>query len=115
MNEYTIEDIKILAQVYDDENSSAIGLTPEEISQFGGAFSYQDLMGTIIKEKETPEDSLMEFLGAYESVVFDEISRKRLHDFLFTTPLEEMPLHINDKDTFIWRFRVAIWRLRINK
>ena len=113
MNIYTIEDIRILAQIY-SENIIEY-LSKKEIEQYGGAFSYTDLMETIIKDKKLPGASLMEFLGAYESVVYDEKSSKVLHDFLFETPIEEMPLHINDEGTLLWQNRVATWRLKINK
>lgn len=114
MNIYTIEEIKILAQIYED-NNPLIGITKEEAAQYGGAFSYVELMEKVIKECKLPGASLMEFLGAYEAVAYDESSRELLRKFLFEEPLIDMPLHINDSDADRWKSHVASWRLKINK
>jgi len=114
MNTYTIDDLKILAQIYQD-NSDPSPLTPEQLETYEGYFSYPKLMEKVIEEKKTPEDSLMEFIGAYDSVVFDSKSWQMLHNFLFYTSIDKMPLHINDKGQEIWKAKVAQWRLKIAK
>jgi len=109
MNSYTIDDLKILAQIYQSNFCAELQETYE------GYFSYIKLMEKVIEEKRTPENSLIEFIGAYDSVVYDANSRNMLHDFLFNTPLEDIPMYINDNGREVWKAKIAQWRLKIAK
>jgi|WetSurMetagenome_2_1015567.scaffolds.fasta_scaffold75281_2 hypothetical protein len=115
MNRFTITDVQVLGQVYNDNIPNDTGLTDKDIKEFGSALDYEDLMKRVIAEKETPEKSLMEFLGAYDSVVYDEKSWNMLHDFLYQTPLNDMPRYLNCSESELWKSRIAQWRLKINK
>lgn len=114
MNIYTIEEVRILAGIYQQNNQSS-GLTPEELEKYGGNFSYTDLMETVIQEKKLPGASLLEFVGAYDMAATNPEGWGELRSFLFEAPLSEMPKHINDKDTDEWKRKVAQWRLQISK
>jgi hypothetical protein len=114
MIEYTLDEIKLLADLYNSE-SVKIDIPPKDQTEFGPFFSYTQLMDTVIKEKSTSEASLMEFLGAYESVVYDSTSYNILHEFLFDTPLKNMSLHINKEGQESWMSKVSRWRLKIGK
>lgn len=115
MNIYTIDDVRLLAKIYEEYNTSIEGLTEEEMTQFGTRFSYIDLMETVIKEKESPEDSLMEFIGAYDMAAYPPEGWEPINHFLFEAPLSEMPKHINDSEGEEWKKKVAQWRLQIGK
>ena len=115
MNRFTITDVQVLGQVYNENVPKNTGLTEEDIKKFGNPLDYVELMDNVIKEKETPEKCLMDFIGAYDSVAYNEESWKMLHDFLYETPLREMPMHLNDNGTELWKSKVAQWRLQINK
>jgi len=114
MNIYTLEDVKVLAEIY-DEKAVPSGLTEEEAKEFGAHFSYTGLMETVIKDKKLPGASLLEFIGAYDNVVYDDTTRDMLFHFLFIHPLTEMSTHINDTGAEEWKNKVATWRFKIGK
>ena len=115
MNIYTIDDVRLLAKIYEEYNTTIKGLTDEEMVQFGLKLSYIDIMETVIKEKESPEASLMEFIGAYDMAAFPPTGWEPLNYFLFKAPLIDMPKHINDSGKDEWKKKVAQWRLQIGK
>lgn len=114
MDKYTLDDVRILASIYEEKVEPSF-LSDEDIEKYGGSYSYIKLIETIIKEKETPENSLMEFIGSYESAVYDSKSWQQLHSFLFDIFIDEMPTFINDKEHGGWRSKVAQWRLKVRK
>ena len=99
MIKYTLEEIRHLAPIYDDSSDPKI---------------YAPLIETIIEEKKSPTDVLMEFFGAYLYIVHDSTSRKELYDFLFINNLENMPLYLNDS-TKSWKKNISHWRMSIGK
>jgi hypothetical protein len=114
MNTYTIDDVRALAQIY-EENAVPSVLSEEDKKLYGGNFSYVELMEAVIKDKKLPEASLLEFVGAYDNVVFDQKSHDMLFNFLFVLPLRDMSTHINDKGSEEWKNKVATWRFQIGK
>ena len=116
MNIYTIDDVRLLAKIYEEYNTAIAGLTEEEKNRFGtAAFSYISLMEIIIKEKESPEASLLELIGAYDMVAHPPEGWEPINHFLFEAPLSDMPKHINDSGGEEWKKKVARWRLQIGK
>lgn len=114
MIRYTIDEIRILAAIY-QEKSLKPNIPESELAEYGEQFSYTNLMEYIIKEKENSEASLMEFIGAYDSVVYDAESWKMLRTFLFDEPIEKMPTYMNETGAYEWKSKVAQWRLNIGK
>ena len=115
MNIYTIDDVRVLAKIYEDYNTSIEGVTEEEMEKYGGNFSYIDLMETVIKEKKLPGASLLEFIGAYDMAAHPPEGWEPINHFLFEAPLSDMPKHINDSGGEEWKKKVARWRLQIGK
>jgi hypothetical protein len=114
MNIYTIEEVRVLAGIYQGHNDPS-ALTTEEMEKYGGNFSYVDLMETVINDKKLPGASLMEFIGAYDMAATTPEGWDELKRMLFDAPLSEMPKHINDEGTEEWKKKVAQWRLQLNK
>jgi hypothetical protein len=114
MNTYTLDEVRLLAQIFND-NADLSHLSQEEADIWHSTVNYPGMLEEVIVEKISPQAILMEFLGAYENLVNNEETRLILHEFLFSTPLSDMPLHINDKDTSYWKHKIALWRLKIDR
>lgn len=114
MNTYTIDEVKVLAQIYEEDNIFPT-LSEEETKSFGGNFSYVELMEAVILEKKLPGASLLEFIGAYDNVIYDQKSHDMLFNFLFIIPMTDMPKHINNEGPEEWMKKVATWRMKIGK
>jgi hypothetical protein len=114
MIKYTFDEIRLLAQIY-DEATGSIQVALNRVMASIKPYNYTELLEISIKEKGTPESSLINFLGAYDAIVYNKESWEMLHRFLFKEPIESMALHINDTGADIWKSKVAKWRLQINK
>jgi hypothetical protein len=111
MINYTLEDLEVLASIYDQTN---VALSDEALFKFPN-FKYTSLMDDIIKIKKTPRESLIEFIGNHDCVGYTPEKWEEVKSFLFDTSLKDMPLQINNSEDDGWKIKVAKWRLQIGK
>lgn len=114
MIKYTIEDLKKLAEIYNNlyrkplENFSNI----QDIE----LFDYNNLINHILKEKNNKiEDTLIELIGYYEFVVSDLSSFISLYNLLFEIPLSALPLFSSSENYDSWKNTIIQWRTLIGK
>lgn len=105
MISYTLDDVRKLGGIdQEEEDRTELAI-----------FDYNNLLEEVIKEKKTPEASLMEYIGAYHSIVYDPTTRELLMIFLFKVPVDDMPKYMNDSGDLAWRSKLSRWRMAIGK
>lgn len=110
--EYTIEEIKILVEIYQEE----FPLDDLEIQENKSNYDFSIILeGIISLEKRDPRKVLIEFINNRDFVSLNNDDHKLLLKLLFNTPLIEMPKLINYSDTESWKSKIARWRLKIGK
>lgn len=108
--EYTIEEIKILAEIYQE----SFPLDDPIIQEYPEPYDFSiALEGIINVEKGDVRRSLIKFINNLDFVSLNDADHNLMLKLLFETPLIEMPKFINcDKK---WLSRIARWRLKIGK
>lgn len=114
MNKYTLEDIQLLGQIFDQTNELQ-NLDEEDRIKFTDYFSSISILNNTYKETRDLYSTLMSFLGHNKGAGTTTEKWNALHTFLFKTSLKKMTLHLNDSGEYSWRSIVAKWRLQIRK
>lgn len=110
--EYTIEEIKVLAEIYQE----GFPLDDHEIRDSMSNYDFSLILNGIINvEKGDTRKSLIEFIDNRDFVSLNGDDYSLLLNLLFELPLIEMPKFINYSDTESWKSKVARWRLKLGK
>ena len=107
MNTYTKDEIYRLADLY----QNTLPPSTPEMDEFG-VITYRDTIDEILKDDNSIEDTVMSFVGFYQSAANSPESFEFLHNFIFMMSFQEMFSYAGDSS---WKGMIAKWRIELEK